>query len=64
MVVLQESDDAFFQTSRLDSSIKRRNASRRVLRRKLREFIEEILDREGIKGDEAKEIMDKTYWRG
>jgi len=24
--------------------------------------IAEILDREGVKGDEAKEIMEKTYW--
>jgi trimethylamine--corrinoid protein Co-methyltransferase len=30
----------------------------------MRDFIAEILDREGIKGDEAKEIMEKTYWQG
>jgi trimethylamine--corrinoid protein Co-methyltransferase len=30
----------------------------------LRELIAEILDREGVKGDEAKEIMEKTYWQG
>ena len=30
----------------------------------LRELIAEIVDREGIKGDRAKEIMDKTYWLG
>ncbi|MBW2368457.1 MAG: hypothetical protein JRH15_11265 [Deltaproteobacteria bacterium] len=28
----------------------------------LRDYISEIIDRNGIKGDEAKEIMDKTYW--
>jgi len=28
----------------------------------LRDYISEILDRNGVKGDEAKEIMDKTYW--
>jgi trimethylamine--corrinoid protein Co-methyltransferase len=28
----------------------------------LRELIAEILDREGVNGDEAKEIMEKTYW--
>lgn len=30
----------------------------------LREFLAEILDREGVIGDEAKEILDKTYWQG
>ena len=30
----------------------------------LRELIAEIVDREGIKGNRAKQIMDKTYWLG
>jgi trimethylamine:corrinoid methyltransferase-like protein len=28
----------------------------------LRELVAEVLDREGIAGDEAKRIMDRTYW--
>ena len=32
--------------------------------RELRDLIAEILDREGVKGDETKEIMDLTYWQG
>jgi trimethylamine--corrinoid protein Co-methyltransferase len=30
----------------------------------LRELIAEILDREGVVGDEAKRVMDATYWQG
>jgi trimethylamine--corrinoid protein Co-methyltransferase len=30
----------------------------------LRELIAEIIDREGVTGDEAKRIMDATYWQG
>jgi hypothetical protein len=30
----------------------------------LRELIAEIVDREGVTGDEAKRIMDATYWQG
>jgi trimethylamine--corrinoid protein Co-methyltransferase len=30
----------------------------------LRDLIAEVLEREGVKGDEAKEIMDLTYWQG
>ena len=30
----------------------------------LRELIAEILDREGLDGDEAKRVMEKTYWQG
>ncbi len=32
--------------------------------KELRDLIAEVLDREGVKGDEAKEIMDMTYWNG
>jgi trimethylamine--corrinoid protein Co-methyltransferase len=32
--------------------------------KRIRDYIEEILDRENIVGDDAKEIMDKTYWQG
>jgi trimethylamine--corrinoid protein Co-methyltransferase len=34
------------------------------LEKEIRAYISEILDRENIKGDEAKEIIDKTYWQG
>jgi trimethylamine--corrinoid protein Co-methyltransferase len=30
----------------------------------LRELIAEVLDREGVTGDEAEEIMESTYWNG
>jgi hypothetical protein len=32
--------------------------------KELRELIAEVLDREGVTGDEAKEIMESTYWNG
>jgi trimethylamine--corrinoid protein Co-methyltransferase len=32
--------------------------------KELRDLIAEVLDREGVKGDEAKEIMEMTYWQG
>jgi trimethylamine--corrinoid protein Co-methyltransferase len=30
----------------------------------LRDLVSEVLDREGIVGDEAKQIMESTYWQG
>ncbi len=32
--------------------------------KELRDLIAEVLDREGVKGNEAKEIMEMTYWQG
>ncbi len=34
------------------------------LQKEIREYLFQVLEREGVKGDEAKKIMDKTYWRG
>ena len=30
----------------------------------LRDLIVEVLDREGVVGDEARQIMESTYWQG
>ena len=32
------------------------------LQNKIREYLVNALEREGVRGDEAKKIMDKTYW--
>jgi trimethylamine--corrinoid protein Co-methyltransferase len=34
------------------------------LQKEIREYLLQVLEREGVKGDEAKWIMDKTYWHG
>lgn len=34
------------------------------LQKEIREYMFQVMKREGVKDDEAKKIMDKTYWRG
>jgi len=33
------------------------------VQKEIREYLFQVLEREGVKDDEAKKIMDKTYWR-
>jgi len=34
------------------------------LQQEIRGYLLQALEREGVKGDQAKRIMDKTYWNG